>query len=115
MSADRTPVTGPFRISVEAIPAGVTLDLSQFVEALVLDVVTEHADALAEILDAQAEPRPYDGHRAEALLVERLVSELSTRLPVYGGQCLALADRIRAVAAPKALPVQRAAEGGAAA
>ncbi|WP_407553117.1 hypothetical protein QOM21_24050 [Streptomyces sp. Pv4-95] len=114
MSAD-TPVTGPFRISVEAIPTGVTLDISQFVEALVLDLVTEHADALAEILDEQAEPRPHDGHRAETLLVERLVDELATKLPVYGGQCMALADRIRAVAGPKAVPQQRTAEGGAAA
>ncbi|TJZ55580.1 hypothetical protein FCH28_09570 [Streptomyces piniterrae] len=115
MPAEVPPVTGPFRISVEAIPTGVTLDITSFVEALVLDLVTEHADALAEILDEQADGRPYDGFAAEGLLVERLVAQLSTRIPVYGGQCLALADRIRAVAAPKVMPQQRAAEGGAAA
>ncbi|WP_037837931.1 hypothetical protein [Streptomyces sp. NRRL S-337] len=107
MSADRTPVTGPFRITVEAIPTGVTLDVSSFVESLILDLVTEQAEALGEILDEQAEDRPYDGHRPESLLVEELVAELSTKIHVYGGQCLALADRIRAVAAPKAVPSQR--------
>lgn len=115
MSADRPPVTGPFRITVEAIPTGVTLDVSSFVEALVIDLVTTHAEALGEILDDQAEAREYDGFAAEGLLIERLVTELSTKIPVYGGQCLALADRIRAVAGPKAVPQQRTAEGGAAA
>ncbi|PJN38958.1 hypothetical protein CG747_20650 [Streptomyces sp. CB02959] len=112
MSAELPAVSGPFRISVEPIPAGVTLDISTFVEALVLDLVTEHADALAEILAEQDEDRPYDGHRPESLLVEELLDAVSTRIPVYGGQCLALADRIRAVAAPKAVPSQR--EAGAA-
>ncbi|MEU4205623.1 hypothetical protein AB0F64_37625 [Streptomyces sp. NPDC026294] len=98
MAETATPVDGPFRVSVERIPAGVTLDLRPFVEAVLVELVTEHADALADILAEQAEPRPYDGHRPESLLVERLLAEVSTRLPVYGRQCVALADSIRAAA-----------------
>ncbi|WP_199930884.1 hypothetical protein [Streptomyces sp. CB02923] len=98
MADSRTPVDGPFRISVERIPAGVTLDLRPFVEAVLVELVTEHADTVADILDEQADARPYDGHRAESLLVERLLAEVSTRLPVYGRQCSALADSIRAAA-----------------
>lgn len=105
---DRTPMAGPFRVSVDRTPSGVALDVSHFVERLVLDLVTEHADALAEILAEQAEDRPYDGHRPETLLVEQLVDALDTRIPVYGVQCRRLADRIRAAAGPVA-------EGGAAA
>ncbi|CAM5683766.1 MULTISPECIES: hypothetical protein [Streptomyces] len=96
--AEATPVDGPFRISVERIPAGVTLDVSPFIEALLLSLVTDHADALADILGEQADARPYDGHRAESLLVEQLLDEVSTRIPVYGQQCLALAESIRAAA-----------------
>ncbi|MEU7596399.1 hypothetical protein AB0B79_25715 [Streptomyces sp. NPDC039022] len=94
----QTPVSGPFRIFVERTPTGVTLDVRHFVEALLVDVFTEHADAVADILAEQADARPYDGHRAESLLVERLLAEVSTRLPVYGRQCVALADSIRAAA-----------------
>ncbi|KAA6221762.1 hypothetical protein CP973_07100 [Streptomyces albofaciens JCM 4342] len=92
------PVSGPFRISVERIPTGVTLDLRPFVEAVLVEVFTEHPDAVADILDEQADARPYDGHRPESLLVERLLAEVSTRVPVYGQQCLALAESIRAAA-----------------
>ncbi|GCD46155.1 hypothetical protein [Streptomyces paromomycinus] len=96
--AETTPVDGPFWISVERTPTGVALDVRHFVEALLVELFTEHADAVADILAEQAEARPYDGHRAEALLVERLLAEVSTRLPVYGRQCVALADSIRAAA-----------------
>ncbi|RSO16414.1 hypothetical protein DMH15_37925 [Streptomyces sp. WAC 06725] len=94
----QTPVSGPFRISVERIPTGVTLDLRPFVEAVLVEVFTEHPDAVADILDEQADARPYDGHRAESLLVEQLLAEVSTRIPVYGQQCHALAESIRAAA-----------------
>ncbi|MFH8753000.1 hypothetical protein ACH4GK_17605 [Streptomyces rimosus] len=98
MAETATPVSGPFRISVGRIPAGVTLDLRPFVEAVLLEVFTEHVDVVADILDEQADARPYDGHRAESLLVEQLLAEVSTRIPVYGRQCHALAESIRAAA-----------------
>ncbi|MFG2225342.1 hypothetical protein [Streptomyces sp. NPDC048644] len=115
MTADRTPVTGPFRVSVDRTPSGVTLDITHFIEALLLDLVTDHADALADILAEQAEPRPYNGHRPETLPMERLLEALDTRIPVYGAQRRVLADRIRALAGPVPVPTQRSAEGGAAA
>ncbi|MEV5598417.1 hypothetical protein [Streptomyces sp. NPDC052496] len=98
MADSRTPVDGPFRIYVERTPTGVTLDVSHFIEAVLVDVFTEHADEVHDILTEQADARPYDGHRAESLLVERLLAEVSTRIPVYGRQCVALADSIRAAA-----------------
>lgn len=117
---DHSPVTGPFRITVESIPAGVMLDVEPFVRALLVDVVDilsgEQIDTINEIADAD----PADPHGEERLaaehLVEMLTERLSTRMPVYGSQVLALAERLRVLGLPKAVPAQReASEGGAAA
>lgn len=117
-----TPVDGPFRISVEPIPTGVTLDVEAFVQHVVHDVVDklltdEFADRLADL----HEQRPRDPHvieRADALPFEQLVADLvavvSTRMPVYGLQALRLAGRIEQLAAP-AIAALQAAEGSAAA
>jgi len=117
-----TPVDGPFRITVEPIPSGVTLDVQAFVQHVVHDVIAAlltdaYADRLAELYDAQ--PRdPHAVERAGDLRFESLVADLvktvSTRMPVYGLQALALAGRIEQLAAPAVAGLQ-AAEGGAAA
>ncbi|MFF9088598.1 hypothetical protein ACF1BE_19640 [Streptomyces sp. NPDC014991] len=117
-----TPVDGPFRITVEPIPAGVTLDVEAFVAHVVSGVVeTLLTDRYADRLDALHEQRPRDPHLIERSsdlpfesLVADLVAEVSTRMPVYGMQALRLAARIEQLAAP-AVAGLRAAEGGAAA
>ncbi|BDH04858.1 hypothetical protein [Streptomyces seoulensis] len=118
-----TPVDGPFRITVESIPTGVTLDVEAFVQHVVTDVVTalltdDHfADRLGDLYEAL----PVDPHavlRPGDLGFESLVADLvavaGTKLPVYGRQGLALADRIRRLAAV-AVAVGMATKGGAAA
>lgn len=116
------PVTGPFRIAVEPIPTGVTLDVGSFVQHVVHDVVekllrdSSYGERFDALLDAQP---PQDPHRPERSLpfeelVADLVAEVSTRMPVYGLQALALAGHIEQLAAPAVAALQ-AVEGGAAA
>lgn len=122
MSSPVTPVDGPFRITVEQIPTGVTLDVTPFVQHVVEDVVKALlTDRFADRLDALYEPRPRDPNAVEQpgdlpfeSLVADLVDVVSTKVPVYGLQALALAGRIEQLAAPTVAGL-RAAEGGEAA
>lgn len=113
---DQVPVSGPFRISVEPIPTGVTLDVEPFVQHVVEDVVAAlltdtFADRLAELYDAQPKD-PHAIERAGELRFESLVADLvktvSTRMPVYGLQALALAGRIEQLAVPVVTALQAA-------
>lgn len=122
MTNPTTPVTGPFRITVEPIPTGVTLDVGSFVEHVVHDVVEAllRDSSLGERFDALLDAQPQqDPHRPERQLpFEELVADLvavaGTRVPVYGVQALALAGHIEQLAAPVVAGLQ-AVEGGAAA
>lgn len=97
-----TPVDGPYRITVESIPSGVTLDVEPFVANVVADVIEKLlTDEFADRLDALHEPQQRDPHaierprdlRTESLVAD-LVAEVRTKLPVYGLQALRLAGRI---------------------
>ncbi|MFI1467600.1 hypothetical protein [Streptomyces wuyuanensis] len=122
MTDQNTPVDGPYRITTEPIPTGVTLDVEPFVQGVVQDVIEALlTDKYADRLDALYELQPCDPHVIERpgdlpfeSLVADLVAEVRTKLPVYGLQALALAGRIETLAAP-AVAGLRAAEGGAAA
>uniref|UniRef100_UPI003D741374 hypothetical protein n=1 Tax=Streptomyces chumphonensis TaxID=1214925 RepID=UPI003D741374 len=120
---DRTPVSGPFRITVESIPSGVHLDVAPFVRALMheaVELLLNDAE-LGERFDALAEEQPADPYvvqRPADLRFEQLVADLTTRvaspLPVYGIQVLRLAERLRRLGESKPVPGQRrGAEGGA--
>lgn len=101
MSTDHTPVDGPYPITVEQIPTGVTLDIEAFVTALVVDLAQGALAAdFLDIVEMYETAAPHDGHARELLLVEELVERLATRIPVYGLQYLTLAGRIRAAAEP---------------
>ncbi|MEU9065868.1 hypothetical protein AB0D60_03090 [Streptomyces sp. NPDC048306] len=108
MTNPNPPVTGPFRISVEPIPTGVTLDVGSFVEHVVHDVVEAllRDSSLGERFDALLDAQPQqDPHRPERQLpFEELVADLvavaGTRVPVYGLQALRLAGWIERCAAP---------------
>jgi hypothetical protein len=123
MTEKVTPVDGPFRITVEPIPTGVTLDVEAFVQSAVHDVLAalvnndRFADRFAELQDVQARD-PHVIERAGDLRFESLVADLvavaGTKLPVYGLQTLALAGQIAQLAAP-AVAARQAGEGGAAA
>lgn len=118
MTNAHTPVDGPFRITVESIPTGVTLDVEPFVQGVVEDVIEalltdRFADRLAELYDAQ--PRdPYAVERAGELRFESLVADLvadaRTKLPVYGLQALRLSGWIEQLAAPAVSALQSQAE-----
>lgn len=107
---------GPYRLYIRRTPTGAVLDVEHFlvstIEALADD--PEHLALLLEIAEDRGSARPYDGHRHESLLVERLAGELGYEIPLYGSEVTALADRLRAVAPAARIPQQRA-EGGAAA
>jgi hypothetical protein len=131
MTKPNTPVDGPYRITTEPIPTGVTLDVEPFVQRVVTDVVEAlltdaFADRLGGLYDMQARD-PYLIERPGDLpfegLVDDLVAEVRTKLPVYGGQCsrlaerllvLSLAGQVRSLADRRAAAAQHA-EGGAAA
>lgn len=121
MTDQTPPVDGPFRITVEPIPAGVTLDVEPFVQRVVAGVVEALlTDRYADRLEDLHEPRPRDPHVVERpgdlrfeSLVADLVAESSTRMPVYGLQALRLAGRIEQLATPAISALQ--AEGSAAA
>lgn len=117
-----TPVDGPYRITVEPIPTGVTLDVEPFVQRVVTDVVEALlTDKYADRLDGLYEAQSRDPHLIERpadlpfeSLVADLVAEVRTMLPVYGLQALRLAGRIEQIAAPS-IAALRAVERGAAA
>lgn len=131
MSKPNVPVDGPYRITTEPIPTGVTLDVEPFVQGVVTDVVElllsdEFADRFDGLVNMQArDPRlierpqdlPFEG------LVDDLVAAVRTKMPVYGRQCTRLAERllvlslagqVRSLADRRAVAASHA-EGGAAA
>lgn len=118
MTRKNTPVDGPYRITVEPIPTGVTLDVEHFASKLVADVVEALlTDKYADRLDALHELQPRDPHVIERpadlpfeQLVEDLVREVRTKLPVYGLQALRLAGRIEQLATPAISALQAQAE-----
>ncbi|MER6103645.1 hypothetical protein ABT115_15305 [Streptomyces sp. NPDC001832] len=125
MPADRTPVTGPFRISVDATPTGAALDMSHYLSTLILALaqaadedgpsVLDDLQRIAE-LDRSARHQGIDSaathERDERVsdLLDELVDGGS--VPVYGAQVLRLAEALRVVSGPRSVPSQR--EAGAA-
>ncbi|MFF1756175.1 hypothetical protein [Streptomyces sp. NPDC058266] len=115
-------VDGPFRIYVEQIPTGATLDVEAFVEHVVHDVVEALlSDEYADRLDEIAEARPTDPHEVQRpgdlrfeSLVADLVALVDTKMPVYGWQVLRLANRLLMHTPSPSISQQRV-EGGAAA
>ncbi|MEU0372385.1 hypothetical protein ABZ070_19365 [Streptomyces sp. NPDC006283] len=108
MTDPNKPVDGPYPIQVGKIPTGITLDVTAFVTDLVVELAQGalHSD-LCDIAEMYETAAAHDGHAREQLLVEELVDRLATRIPVYGVQCYALADRIRELAEPVALSSQQ--------
>ena len=123
MTNPAVPVDGPYRITVEPIPTGVTLDVEPFVQRVVTDVIERlltdaFADRLAALYDMQARD-PHLIERPQDLPFEGLVDDVTavvrTRMPVYGLQALRLAGRIEQLATPSISALQSAPEGSAAA
>lgn len=119
MSTDRTPVDGPFRIHVEPLPTGATLDMSHYLTSVLLNLASAAEEdgegLLADLVHIaecarQAARQGADSHAAHERdeRVTELLAEVADdgRVPVYGQQVLRLAERLRVIAAPKAVPTQ---------
>ncbi|MFF5422130.1 hypothetical protein ACWCQE_27625 [Streptomyces sp. NPDC002409] len=117
-----TPVTGPFRISVDATPAGATLDITHYLHTLVLalaETADEDGQALLDTLQTIADLDRNVRHRSTTVherdeAIQGLLDEMvgGGTVPVYGGEVLRLADALRRAVAPRPIPSAR--EAGAA-
>lgn len=130
MTNTNRPVDGPYRITTERIPTGVTLDVEHFVQGVVTDVVEQMlTDKYLDRFDGLVDMQARDPHLIERpgdlpfeSLVADLVADVRTKLPVYGRQCGRLAERLLVLSLAgqlRSLADRRAAaspaEGGAAA
>ncbi|NGO69164.1 hypothetical protein [Streptomyces boncukensis] len=113
MPETNMPVTGPHRVYVRAIPAGVEIDVSAYVEDALRYLAAERPEDLAELIEvtASAAHQTSSGHADASAVHERDalaqdLSELVGPLTVYGAQAAQLAEWIGAGA--------RSAMGGAA-
>lgn len=99
------PVTGPHRVYVGSIPGGVTLDVSHFVETLLVDLAARYEndpENVGEFLCAIANAARHgrDGGDVDAAedrehLVDQLLEELGgAQQYVYGDQVRRLADTL---------------------
>lgn len=102
MADSRKPVDGPFRIYVDPIPSGVTLDVETFVAVVVQGVVEALlTDKYADRFDGLVDMQSRDPHLIERpgdlpfeSLVADLVDDVDTKVPVYGRQVERLAERM---------------------
>ncbi|MBT2505116.1 hypothetical protein J7I98_04235 [Streptomyces sp. ISL-98] len=117
---DRMPVDGPYRIYVDALPTGATIDVSHYLATVLLNLAhaaeEDGEGLLSELVDIaelarSAAHQGRDSHAAHQrdVQVAELLAEVADdgRIPVYGAQVMRLADRLRSIAAPKAAPTQR--------
>lgn len=113
------PVDGPYRIYVDSLPAGATLDLSHYLTSVLLNLAAiaeeEGESLLADLVNIaelarSAAAQGNDSHAVHErdARVEDLLKEVADdgKVPVYGQQVLRLAERLQSIAAPKAVPTQ---------
>lgn len=119
MSADRTPVNGPFRIHIDAIPTGARLDISHYLQAVLLNLAAAAEEdgegLLSELvhlaeLARSAAHQGIDSHAAHERdeRAAELLAEVADEgcIPVYGAQVLRLAESLRRTVAPRPVPSQ---------
>lgn len=104
-----TPVAGPPTVSVEQTDGGAALDITDFVTTLVVALAQGHFEALADIAEMYETAAPHDGHAREALLVEELVEQLGTRIPVSGVRAAEMSTELRRAADAALVEQQRGA------
>ncbi|MBT2508870.1 hypothetical protein J7I98_23875 [Streptomyces sp. ISL-98] len=122
---DRMPVDGPYRIYVDSLPTGATIDVSHYLTAILLNLAhaaeEDGESLLSELVDiaelnrsaAHQGPDSHAAHQRDVQVAE-LLAEVADdgRIPVYGAQVMRLADRLQSIGALKSVPTQR--EAGAA-
>jgi hypothetical protein len=113
------PVDGPFRIYVDALPTGATLDMSHYLTSVLLTLAAAAEEdgegLLAELVHIaqcarQAAVQGSDSHDAHERddRIASLLKEVadSGKVPIYGEQVLRLANRLLSIGAPKSIPRQ---------
>lgn len=99
---DRTmPVDGPFRVTVTSTPTGAELDLSAFLEHVIMELAGDLLPVFEEIAEVQASAThslSYGNSDASSVNeLDTLVQDLADRLPklpVYGRQTIRLGERL---------------------
>lgn len=119
--AERMPVTGPFRVYVDAAPNGVDLDVSHMIAALLLQLAQDFEEdpegvghdlvGIAELNRAAKGPDSHAVHERDERVDRLLESIGGGAVPVYGRQVLLLAEQLR-ILGSRALP-RPSAGGGA--
>ena len=114
----RPAVTGPYRVYVRRIPTGATLDVSDYLIAMI-ETIADNPDLMVLLTEIEEDRRnahahKHDGWEPEALLVEQLCAALGYELPLYGDAVGRLADRLRAVAPAPAVAIPGQRQAGAA-
>ena len=130
---DVTPVSGPFRVSVSAHPTGVDLDVSHYLEHVLLCIAEAVADdpegmvdrftELAEAGRLATAPGTDQARAAAASERDEIAEDMIERftgrglIPVYGQQVVRLTERLWHLIRPRPIPAQQDLEnrGGAAA
>lgn len=130
---DETPVSGPFRVSVSAHPTGVDLDVSHYLEHVLLCIAEAVADdpegmverftELAEAGRVATAPGTNQERAAAASERDEITAEMVTQftdggvIKVYGQQVVRLTERLWHLIRPRSIPAQQDLEtrGGAAA
>ncbi|MFI2078274.1 hypothetical protein [Streptomyces triculaminicus] len=115
--SERMPVTGPFRVYVDPAPAGVELDVSHMIYALLRQLAEDFEDdpegvgaelvAIAEADRASRGPDSHATHERDGLLERLLDSIGGGAVPVYGSQVLRLAQRLMDLGRSRGVPRQR--------
>lgn len=114
----RPAVTGPYRLYIRRIPTGATLNIEDYLVA-VIETIADNPDLMdlmSEIEEDRKNARAHkhDGWEPEDLLVEKLTAALGYELPLYGEAVGRMADRLRAVAPAPAVAIPQQREAGAA-
>ncbi|WP_309029029.1 hypothetical protein [Streptomyces alfalfae] len=112
----RPTITGPYRLYIRRTPAGATLDVEHYLDAVLITIADnpDLLDLLLQMAEDRGAAREHDGWEPEQLLAERLKDALGYELPLLGPAVLRLADRLRAVAPAPAVVVPGQREAGAA-
>lgn len=115
MADARARIDGPTPIYIRPIPGGARLELDGLRTQIVEDVLaalldpadTGLWDRLHEVAELTPETPLPEGHLPYEELVAALAERCSYRVPLYGANVLRLAERLRAIDAPKPVAAQR--------
>ncbi|MEU9576231.1 hypothetical protein [Streptomyces chilikensis] len=110
-------VTGPFRVHVHPTPSGVKLDVSHYLQTVLVGIAQAAAEdpevftaELVDIADLSRRVNDPDGHARHELdtRIDALLAEVADdcSIDVYGQQVHRLIERLTHLAQPRPVPEQ---------